>query len=302
MRDQVAHALEHAPVRQLREHHHQGHPAARPGRGAGARPGDRLLDRPRAQRDHRRALRRARDGEHQRRGVAEVAVELDRPGALRKLVVELVELERDVVELAAGVDDVLAQLHLDDRQPGQRERLDAEVAGLGRVDAGVLGDLRLHLTRDELIDPLRGDPGPLRGRQRDAHGDVRILALRHVDVAVDAPERHADQQDPRDGPMLGEAPGDVPRVLADDLLVGPVHQRARRGAARIYGSAFTTWPSATTVAPLTMTGSPTRSPSRTTMRLPCTSPRTTSRPRATSWPLRWATTNPASPGAPGPGR
>ena len=40
----------------------------------------------------------ARNGQHESRGVTEVAVELDRPGTLRKLVVQIIQFEVDIAE------------------------------------------------------------------------------------------------------------------------------------------------------------------------------------------------------------
>ena len=57
---------------------------------------------------------RARDGEHEGRRVAEVFLELDGTGALRK-VGDAVKTPLDVVELLGAVDDVVFQGDVDDR-------------------------------------------------------------------------------------------------------------------------------------------------------------------------------------------
>ena len=273
---EIAHPPEDRGIDELRVRDHDGDPGSASRRRPGADLADGAGDRPRAQRDDDRALRGAGHGEHQRRRVPEVAVELDRPGALGEGPVQVVQLDGDVAELLAGVGSGLVQLDLDEGDAGERHGLDAEVPGLGRVHAGVLRDPLLDGPGDELLHLLRAHPGPLGDGDRDPHGDVRILPLGHVDVPVDSPEDHAGEQHPGDVTLLGEEASGVVRV-PDQLLVGPAVGHGT-------GMLFTGCPSARSVAPLTTTRSPRRTPSRTTIRLPSTSPRTTGRRRAIGLP------------------
>ena len=73
---------------------------------------NRSLDRPGSNRNLDHAGRRAGDSQHQGRGIAEIAVELDGPGSLRQLVVEGIQLEIDIAELFLGVFDAIVQLHV----------------------------------------------------------------------------------------------------------------------------------------------------------------------------------------------
>src|SRR5215472_9736796 len=68
-------------------------------RKARARFFDGLLDASRANSNLHVAQARTRNCQHQRRGIPEVALELNRPGALRKLAIQRVEFQIDVAEL-----------------------------------------------------------------------------------------------------------------------------------------------------------------------------------------------------------
>ena len=70
---------------------------------------------------------RTGDGQHQRRGIAEVAVELDGPGPARQLRVQLIQLQVDVAELFLLVFDVVVELDVHHREAGEAERANAEV-------------------------------------------------------------------------------------------------------------------------------------------------------------------------------
>src|ERR1700732_1903171 len=74
------------------------------------------------------------DGQHQSRGVTEVAVELDGPSPLRQLVIERVELQIDVGKLLLGVGDAVVELYVDKRQTGKADGADTEIGGQGRFD------------------------------------------------------------------------------------------------------------------------------------------------------------------------
>ena len=80
---------------------------------------------------------------------------------------------------------------------------------------GVLGDLRLNRAGDELLDVHGGSARPLADGDGDAHRNVRILALRHRSIAVDAPQDRAEEQHPGHLPVLGEEAPAVARLLED---------------------------------------------------------------------------------------
>src|SRR6185295_9506470 len=147
----------------------------------------------------------------------------------------------------------------DRRQAGARVRLDL-------VDADVLRHFLLDAAGDQLLDLLGAGAGPRHQRERLLDRDVRILALRHVPVAEDAPRDGADQHHPRDVAPLGEEPRGVVRVR-DDVLIA---------AAVAHGITRTASPSLRRLAPITTTRSPACTP-RTASRLPVTRPSTTGR-------------------------
>jgi hypothetical protein len=79
-------------------------------------------------------------------------------------------------------------------------------------------NIRDHKSRlsDQLLDLLCRRSGPLGGRHRNPHGDVRILALRHLLVPVIAPGEGGEQQNQRHLTVLDEEARRIMRVL-DDL-------------------------------------------------------------------------------------
>jgi hypothetical protein len=127
--------------------------------------------------------------EHQRRGVPEVLHEVIGTGALRQIG-DGVELQLDVVEL---LGDILGAIHERDVDGGDAG---AGVA-LHLLHAHVLGNLLLHAAGDELLDLLGARAGPRDEGKRLTDRNVRVLALRHSEVAVDAPDHGADQEHPR---------------------------------------------------------------------------------------------------------
>jgi hypothetical protein len=76
-------------------------------------------------------------------------------------------------------------------------------------------DRFLDAPRDELLDLLRGGAGPIGQGQRHADRNVRILALRHREESVDAPQACGDEQHPRHVPRLREIARGVVRVRDD---------------------------------------------------------------------------------------
>ena len=164
----------------------------------------------------------AGDGEHQRGGIAKVAVELDGPSAARQL--QLVHLQVHVAEFLLLVLDVVVELDVNHRQPGEAERANAEVGWARRFDSGVLRGRLLHGAGDELLDLFGRGARPLALGRRHPDGDVRVLALGHVVVAIPAPNEGRHQQDQANLTVLGEEAGSVVRGR-DDLSVGLVMDR-----------------------------------------------------------------------------
>src|SRR3954469_18582458 len=89
------------------------------------------------------------------------------------------------------------------------------------MNVGVLGNLRLDRAGDELLDVHGGTARPLADGDGHTHRDVRILALRHRSIAIDAPQDRAEEQHPGHLTMLGE---EAPAVacLLNDLRVSLV--------------------------------------------------------------------------------
>ena len=143
-----------------------------------------LLYSPGAQSDFDIAHLWTGDGEHQGGGVAKVFNEVNRPGIVRQ-VVDAVELELDVVKLFSAVLDFLVQFQVDHRYAGARDGFDLD-------HLGVFGDLGFELLSDQILDLLSARAGP--GRQRDGypHGHFGVFALRHAEIAVDAPKTRSD--------------------------------------------------------------------------------------------------------------
>src|SRR5262249_4291497 len=124
---------------------------------------------------------RAGHGQHQRRGVAEILDEFDRPRALRQIA-NRVELEADVVELLADVLTRFGERAVDDGDAVTRD-------GLDLLDARVARDLLLDLGRPQTLDALSARPGPGADRHRATDLNLGVLAFRHRQVAVDAPQQ-----------------------------------------------------------------------------------------------------------------
>src|SRR5262245_10701527 len=203
---------------------------------------DRLADRSRPERDLHLVRPGARHGEHQGSGVTEVLDEPDRPRPLGE-VVDRVELQVDVIEFLGPVLGPLLQLYSDDGDAGPGRRLDL-------ADSRVFGDLRLDLPGHQLLDFLGTRPRPDACGDRHPDRDVGILALRHPEIAVYAPQQGPDQEDPGDVAGLGEESGCVVGG-ADDLGVALVVTHART-----YGMTLTASPSLRRAAPVTTTDSP----------------------------------------------
>src|SRR5258705_1425592 len=176
---------------------------------------DRVADGLRPHCNFRLVRRWTGDGEHQGCRIAEVALKVDGARALWKPVAEVVQREIDISELFLRVVDILIKLNVDDREPGQRQRLDAIVGGRRRMDVGVLGDLLLDWPGDELLHIYGGTPRPLAHGNCDTHRNIRIIALRHRSIAVHSPQDSAKEQHPGHLPMLGEEAPAVARLLED---------------------------------------------------------------------------------------
>src|SRR5208282_2924445 len=119
--------------------------------------------------------------------VAKVAVELDRPSAAWQL--ELVHLQVNVTEFLLLVFDAVGELDINHREPGKAERANAEVGWAGRFDGGVLRGCLFHGPGNELLDLFGRGAGPLALRRRHSDGNVWVLALGHVVIAIPAPNK-----------------------------------------------------------------------------------------------------------------
>src|SRR5215469_6645234 len=95
-----------------------------------------------------RVRRRACDREHHRRGIAEVAIELDRPCTLWQFVVECDQLQVDVRKLLFRVRDVVAQLDINQRKPRKTDGTDSEIGGSRRFDHRILRHRLFYGTSD----------------------------------------------------------------------------------------------------------------------------------------------------------
>ena len=68
----------------------------------------------------------------------------------------------------------------------------------------VLSDCFLDGPGDQLFNFLSGCPGPFTGGHGDAHRYLRVLALRHREIPVNAPPDDAEQRSPGNLAMLDE--------------------------------------------------------------------------------------------------
>ena len=99
----------------------------------------------------------ARDGEHQRSGVAEIAIEFDRAGAGREA--ERIQLQVHVAEFFFGIFHGVRKLHLHDGKIRHGEGLDAEIAADRRANIRVLRDGGFDGAGDQLFDLFGVAPG-----------------------------------------------------------------------------------------------------------------------------------------------
>ena len=77
---------------------------------------------------------------------------------------------------------------------------------------GVFCDLGFELSGDEVFDLFGARAGPGRQSHCNAHGNVRVFALRHAEVAEDSPYACPYKQHPRDVPSLYKKPRRVVSV------------------------------------------------------------------------------------------
>ncbi len=179
---------------------------------------DRVLYRSRTHLNFQSVYRRAGDGHHEGRRIAEVALKLDARRAARQLWTKRLKLEIDVAELLPSIRDVFRKLDVDDGQARKRNGPDAILVGRRRVDRFVFGDGLLDRPRDELLHFLSGRARPLAGRDRYPDWYVRIFALRHREISINAPRDHAHQRRQGDLTVLHEKPRGVVRLLNSFLI------------------------------------------------------------------------------------
>src|SRR5580704_11067126 len=86
----------------------------------------------------------------------------------------------------------------------------------------ILGGNLLNSTRNELLDLLGCRSGPRTSRDADAHGDFRILSLRHGLIAEPTPHQDSGQKHPGTVRMLDEEPWNIP-AIGDVLLAFVCH-------------------------------------------------------------------------------
>ena len=172
---------------------------------------DRLADADGARRYFHRRHHGTGDRQHERGGIAEVAVELNRSGAARQVGAQLIQLQVDVGELLLLVLYAVVQLDVNHGQARKAERANAEVRRAGRPDGQVLGGDVFDRPGDELLNLRSGCPRPRTLRRSHPHRNVGVLALRHFVVAVPAPQEGRHQQDERHLAVLGEEPRSVMR-------------------------------------------------------------------------------------------
>src|SRR5271167_2191871 len=86
----------------------------------------------------------------------------------------------------------------------------------------ILGGNVLNSTGNELLHLLRRRSGPWTSRHAEAHGNVRVLALRHGCIAEPTPNEHSRQKHPGDLGVLDEKSRDIAAVT-DVWLVFECH-------------------------------------------------------------------------------
>jgi hypothetical protein len=108
--------------------------------------------------------------------------------------------------LLAGVPGAFHEGKINGRQTGAGVRFDL-------LDRDVLCDPFLDAARHQLLDLFSAGAGPWTKGERLPGRDIRILALGHAHVAIDAPQDGADEQDPGDVTRLGEEASGVAGIV-----------------------------------------------------------------------------------------
>ncbi len=135
---------------------------------------------------------------------------------------------RGIVQAAAQIDfhsfgfgDALDQCHVHNREACFGN-------GLHLVHRGIFGDLFVYSPGDELFHPFSTGAGPGYDGQRLANGYIGVLALRHLVVAVYAPEDGRDEQHPRDVSVFGKVSRQIMGGLDDFGVALSVGHEATR--------------------------------------------------------------------------
>src|SRR5437867_4466798 len=123
---------------------------------------------------------------------------------------------------------------------------------LNARDIRVRSDGLFHAARHKFFNLSGAGAGPGRDDHRLLRGNIRVLALGHMGVAVDTPNDRANQQDPGDLRIFHAKAGGV-MGLTDQLILFVVN-RSRHGITS------TLSPSAMNVAPEATTRSPSFTP------------------------------------------
>src|SRR5208283_80601 len=114
----------------------------------------------------------------------------------------------------------------------------------------IFGGNVLNSTGNVLFDLLRCGSRPWTSRHTEAHGNVRVLSLRHGCISEPAPNEHSSQKDPGDMRVLDEKPRDI-AAITDALLVFVCHL-----LQCLYGRTSIKSPSFRPAAPTATTFSP----------------------------------------------
>jgi len=137
-------------------------------------------------------------GEHQGGGIGIILDEIDRTGVVRK-VPDAIQPQLDIVEFLGRFLKIVQQFQMYNSHARSGDGVDA-------FDLGVFRNLFLNPPGQELFDLFRPRPRPGTEDHGHAAGDVGVLALGHLQIAIDPPEDNGKKQYPGDMAVLNEKP------------------------------------------------------------------------------------------------
>src|SRR5262249_59132958 len=120
------------------------------------------------------------NGQHERGGITEVAVELDRSCPLRKIG-DFFQLEIDVVEFGLAQFYSRVQLHKHYREAVEADRFDTIVIRTWLAHPQVFRYFLFHPAGHQLFDFFRLYARPGSNSRCDSHWDVWIFTLGHFE-------------------------------------------------------------------------------------------------------------------------